>query len=129
VALAATTPAREIICPGCGRHRLVSDRNARRKPQTCNLCRHPDKHQPPEDKDRRFWLERFSDEEILHLAFGIFEEEGSLETIHLWRLHLGPEQPLEMSVTLVRQVRKRRRTHDLLHGNGKGQLRERVGGA
>jgi hypothetical protein len=82
------TTTRLITCPGCGRQRVISDRNARRNPQTCNLCRSPKKYKPPDDGDRRFWLKKFTDKEILDLAFGVFQEEGSLECIRAWRSRL-----------------------------------------
>jgi hypothetical protein len=85
-----TSPTREVICPGCGRRRVLSDRNARRNPQNCNLCRHPDKVKPPDDSDRRFWLKQFSDKEILDIALGIFDQEGSLESVREWRENLLP---------------------------------------
>jgi len=91
----AVTPTCEIVCPGCGRIRLVSERNARRAPQTCMLCRNPSRRKDPDDKDRRFWLTRFSDLEICEMAIGIanasdehFEE--SLSEIRLWRATLFP---------------------------------------
>jgi len=112
VAIAALSSTREYICPGCGRRRTVDARTARRKPQSCNLCRHPGKHKPPDNKDRRFWLQRFSDEEILHMALGIFGGEGDLAIIAYWRTRLE-------KVKVV---------HEVLPRNGKAKLRQQVGG-
>ena len=91
----AASSTREIVCPGCGRRRTVSDRNARRKPQNCNLCRHPGKRKAPDDSDRRFWLKHFSDKEILEMAEGIFGDEpeakGDPGTVRAWRSLLLPD--------------------------------------
>ncbi len=89
----AVTPTREIVCPGCGRIRLVSERNARRAPQNCMLCRNPGKRKDPDDKDRRFWLSRFSDQEICEMAIGIAnaaEEhfDVAMVEVRMWRYRL-----------------------------------------
>lgn len=82
------TPVREVVCPSCGQRRTVSDRQARRGTTLCKLCRYPHTRLRPEDKDRRFWLERFSDEEILDLALGVFGHLGSISHIRAWRRKL-----------------------------------------
>ena len=91
MALASARATRELICPGCGRLRLVSSRTARRVPKTCNLCRHPSQYRPPTDSDRRFWLKSFTDREIVDLAFAIFDEIVDAENVHSWRERLCPE--------------------------------------
>lgn len=99
----ALAPVREWVCPGCGRTRTLSERNARRKPQTCNLCRSQNKYKPPDDSDRRFWLKLFSDREIVDIVFGLFEEEGSLESVREWRARLLPEDHVDGD--LLKRVR------------------------
>ena len=127
----AMTPTCRITCPSCGRHRVVSDRNARRRPQTCDMCRNERSRKPPEDKDRRFWLQRFSDEEILRMVFGIFEEEGDIEMVRYWRSVLCPNQKSVDEVLIERVISEVqvKETHELLLGNGKAKLREQVGSA
>lgn len=86
----AVTPTCEIVCPGCGRRRTVSERNARRNPATCMLCRNPSKRRAPDDSDRRFWLKRFSDLEIAEMAINIDGAaddifEAALAEVRNWR--------------------------------------------
>jgi hypothetical protein len=86
---------REVICPGCGDRRTLSIRHARRnagsygRPSLCKLCRTP-RPKPPTDSDRRYWLERFSDEDIVLLAWAFWKEErdDGLEYCHEFRLTL-----------------------------------------
>ena len=110
----------ELKCPGCGRTRLVSERNARRNPQSCNLCRSKPSRKPPDDTDRRFWLKLFSDREILEIAFAVFEEEGDAETVLTWRQELLPKS---VEKELMRRARE---VNDSLSPNGEGQLRQQV---
>ena len=93
----AVTRTCEIVCPGCGRRRVVSERNARRAPKTCMLCRNPSKRGAVDDSDRRFWLKKFSDQAICEMAMGISnasEEhfEIALAEIRSWRSFLFPSQ-------------------------------------
>jgi hypothetical protein len=43
----------------------------------------------PDDSDRRFGLSRFSDEEIVQLAWALAGAQGSREALSLWRRRLG----------------------------------------
>lgn len=99
-AVSTIEPTRDVICPMCGGRRRVSGRHARRSP-VCSLCRHPAKIKAPEDKDRRFWLERFSDDEILDIAHGIFDKEGDLATIQAWRSHLIDDEEFVIDRKIV----------------------------
>lgn len=61
------------------------------------LCRNPARRKAPEDKDRRFWLTRFSDLEICEMAIGIANAsderfEAALLEIRIWRATLFPSQ-------------------------------------
>jgi hypothetical protein len=87
------TYRREVFCPGCGRPREISDRHARRteEPTLCVACRHPGKHLPPGDSDRRFWLERFSDEEIVLMVEAMTDRKADLDRIRWWRKELNPK--------------------------------------
>jgi hypothetical protein len=59
-----------IECPSCGRERDVSARTARRGAGRCRLCLDGDGVVPePDDEDRTWWLERFSDDELCELAW------------------------------------------------------------
>lgn len=84
---------REVQCPNCGGIREVSDRHARRTEQAtlCVACRNPSKHEPPSDNDRRFWLERFTDREIIEMTEAMTDQKASLATIQRWRRQLGVE--------------------------------------
>lgn len=87
----APEPTRELVCPGCGRRRTVSSRHARRVPATCKLCRNP-AHTTPTVKEMYFWLERFSDEEIVQMASAIHGGEGDEAACRSFReLLLGRE--------------------------------------
>jgi hypothetical protein len=62
-----------VECPECGRQRSVSARTARRGAGRCRLCLSGDGViEPPDDDDRRYWLERFSDEEIAEIVWFTF---------------------------------------------------------
>ena len=95
------------------------------------MCRNERSRKPPEDKDRRFWLQRFSDEEILRMVFGIFEEEGDIEMVRYWRSVLCPNQKSVDEVLIERVISEVqvKETHELLLGNGQAKLREQVGSA
>lgn len=92
VATVSKRTTRIVACPNCGRERVISTRHARRKPPTCNLCRFPTRKYNPTDGDRRFWLERFTDDEIIDMCFGIFEEVGDCEIVASWRELLLPKE-------------------------------------
>jgi hypothetical protein len=77
---------RDVTCPSCGGVRRVSRRHARRNPQNpCPLCRRPQRRQPPTDSDRRFWLRAFSDDEIIDIVLGMFDQRGDIEVVRAWR--------------------------------------------
>jgi hypothetical protein len=62
-----------VECPVCRRERFVSSRTARRGPGRCTHCMSGDGvSEPPDDDDRRYWLERFSDEELAEMAWFMF---------------------------------------------------------
>jgi len=62
-----------VECPGCKRERLVSARTARRGAGRCAFCRSGDGViEPPDDTDRVYWLERFTDDEIAEMALFMF---------------------------------------------------------
>ena len=82
---------RDVICPSCGSVRRVSGRHARRSP-TCSLCRYPARVKPITNSDRRFWLKTFSDEEIIEIAFWMFNREGDIEAVRTWRAALYPDK-------------------------------------
>lgn len=86
---------RTVFCPGCGRPREVTDRHVRRGTVTttlCNLCRFPARRIPPTNTERRFWLKRFSNEEIVMMAEALF---GGCDraNVEAWRIRLGIEEP------------------------------------
>ena len=89
----APAETREIVCPGCGGLRVLTARHARRaagsygRPTLCKRCRTP---RPPTDSDRRYWLRRFSDEDIVLLAWAFWQEEreDGVEHCHEFRLAL-----------------------------------------
>jgi hypothetical protein len=58
----------------------------------CSSCRRPVKIKDPTNSDRRFWLKLFSDEEIVELAFWIFNQQGDVEVVRGWRTLLLPEK-------------------------------------
>ena len=53
------------------------------------LCRHPAKHEPPTDSDRRFWLRKFSDVELRDMAYALGVEHASVENVTNWRQRLN----------------------------------------
>ena len=83
---------REVVCPSCGQPREISDRHARRTEDTlCVACRFPAKRQPPGDADRRYWLERFTDEEIVIMVEAITDQKADIDRIAWWRRELKPK--------------------------------------
>ena len=79
-----------IVCPRCGLSREVTARQARRSKGTvCRRCSHEKPRKPPTDRERRFWLNRFTDYEIAELASGIWEVPVAPETIHIARERLA----------------------------------------
>jgi hypothetical protein len=67
----------------------VSARTARRGAGKCRWCLARDGHiEPPDDDDRRFWLQTFSDDELVELATIIFCRPGSLRRIRAERERL-----------------------------------------
>lgn len=61
------------------------------------LCRNPSKRVDPDDKDRRFWLKSFSDQEICEMAIGIANVadehfEMAMLEVSRWRSCLFPQQ-------------------------------------
>lgn len=83
------------MCPGCGRLREVTERHVRRgnvDKTLCNLCRFPARKLPPTNRERRFWLRRFKDEEIAMMAEALFGG-SDLENIKAWRVRLKVDEP------------------------------------
>jgi hypothetical protein len=63
-------PSVLVECPGCKRERLVSARTARRGAGRCRFCLDGTGVVPdPDDESRRWWLERFSDDELFEMAW------------------------------------------------------------
>jgi hypothetical protein len=61
---------------------LVSARTARRGAGRCRLCLSGDGViAPPDDDDRRYWLERFSDEELAEIVWFVFGHRPDREHI------------------------------------------------
>jgi hypothetical protein len=78
-----------VTCPGCGRERDVSARTARRGAGKCRWCLAGDGQiERPDDDDRRFWLQAFSDDELVELATIIFCRPGSVRRIRSERERL-----------------------------------------
>ena len=85
----ASTELTTVTCPGCGRERDVSARTARRGAGRCRWCLAGDGHvEPPDDSDRVYWLERFTDDELVELATVIFNRPGSVRRIRAERERL-----------------------------------------
>lgn len=97
VASVRRTYSQTVACPGCGRPRELTDRHVRRggsEKTLCNLCRFPSRKIPPTDTDRRFWLRRYSDEDIAQMAEAITGRMADRASIYLWRTRLKIEEPL-----------------------------------
>lgn len=89
------TYSQTVACPGCGRLRELTDRHVRRggsETTLCNLCRFPARILPPTNTERRFWLRRFKDEELIDMAEAIF---GGCDpaSIAAWRVRLKIKEP------------------------------------
>jgi hypothetical protein len=54
----------------------------------CHTCRYDSERGAPSDADRRFWLERMSDEEIVSFARFAFGR-GDAEAVAAWRERLA----------------------------------------
>jgi hypothetical protein len=78
-----------VACPSCGRLREVSARTARRGAGRCRWCLAGDGQvERPDDSDRVYWLERFTDEDLCELATIVFCRPGSLRRIRSERERL-----------------------------------------
>jgi hypothetical protein len=87
--VAASIQLTTVICPGCGRERDVSARTARRGAGRCKWCLSGDGViERPDDTDRVYWLERFTDDDLCELATIIFNRPGSVRRIRSERERL-----------------------------------------
>lgn len=78
-----------VTCPCCGRQRDVSARTARRGAGKCRWCLSGDGViEAPDDSDRRYWLERFSDEELAEIVWFTFGHRPDREHIRCERERL-----------------------------------------
>ena len=74
----------ELRCSDCGdvytlyARRAFEYRREGREPR-CRTCRRPERP-PPDEGDRRYWLERFSLAEIRELAAGIWGHDDAIST-------------------------------------------------
>lgn len=68
----APEPEVAVRCPGCGCGRLVSRSWARRMPSLCADCRDPERARLQREEFRRYWLARFSRDEIEEMARAIW---------------------------------------------------------
>jgi hypothetical protein len=59
------------VLPGCSQLRSVSNRQSRRA-KLCRRCSKPLPAPKVEDKDRRWWLVKFRDDELVAITFAIF---------------------------------------------------------
>ena len=84
----------DVTCPACRLPRSVTKRQASRigtgtTDGRCRACRHPQPQRlPPDDEDRRYWLARFSDEEIVEMAAAYYGH-GKREAVATWRARLA----------------------------------------
>jgi hypothetical protein len=84
-----------IVFPSCGAKRETSARQGRRAfsgrtDPRCEGCRFGAQSRGAvDDSDRRFWLERFSDDEVVGLAWAFTGAHGSAEAVAVWRRRLG----------------------------------------
>lgn len=96
---ARRTYLQTIRCPGCGRLRELTDRHVRRggaETTLCNLCRFPARRIPPSNTERRYWLRRFTDEDLACFAEALFGE-CDRASIAIWRLRLAIKEPVNGS--------------------------------
>lgn len=76
-----------IVCPECGQERETSAGQGRRafsgcSDLRCEGCRFGVQPRGAvDDEDRRFWLERFSDDEVVGLAWALAGAHGSVEIV------------------------------------------------
>lgn len=89
------TYVQEVRCPGCGRIRELTDRHVRKvgdQITLCTLCRFPARRIAPTITDRRFWLRRYSDDDIALMAEALF---GACDraAIAAWRHRLNIPPP------------------------------------
>lgn len=89
------TYVKTVCCPGCGRSRELTARHVLRggaEKTLCNLCRFPPRKLAPTNTERRYWLRRYSDEEIALMAEALF---GACDraSIHAWRRRLNIPLP------------------------------------
>jgi hypothetical protein len=78
-----------VVCPSCGRERDVSARTARRGAGRCKWCLSGDGIiEPPDDTDRCYWLERFTDDEIVEMVMWMFGRRPDRERIRSERERL-----------------------------------------
>jgi hypothetical protein len=75
---------RSVVCGGCDNPFVLSARNAREarargEEPRCHDCRHPAKPIDPAELERlrRWWLKRYSLDEIRELALGLWPELAS----------------------------------------------------
>src|SRR5262249_58953606 len=85
---AATT----AVGPKCGLARERGTRQLRRVERgeadgTCKGCLRGAAHEEPDDADRKWWLRRYSDEEISELTQALCGS-GSVEAVRSWRARL-----------------------------------------
>lgn len=75
----------KVRCCDCGTPFVLTERQARRREAShrCSICIIVRFHrgEPVTDRHRRYWLRRFSDEEIAYLASEILEEEVPVERV------------------------------------------------
>jgi hypothetical protein len=76
--------------------RLARELKKNRRPPLCDWCK-SDARRTREpvrasDADRRFWLSRFSDQEIIDIAFAMFGA-GNFDAVREWRRRLGRAGP------------------------------------
>jgi hypothetical protein len=87
--VAASIQLATVTCPSCGRERDVSARTARRGAGRRKWCLAGDGTiEPPDDSDRRWWLERFDDSEIAEMALFMFGRRPDRERIRSERERL-----------------------------------------
>lgn len=93
---ARRTYSQTIYCPGCGRPRELTDRHVRRggtEKTLCNLCRFPPRKLAITNTERRFWLRRYTDEEIALMAESISNGIANRMEIRSWRVRLEIAEP------------------------------------
>lgn len=77
-----------VRCTNCGGHRDVSRRQSLRAAPLCSDCRFPRTVPPVTDDDRRWWLERFADDELAMIASMIFRRYVEPQVIQCRRKEL-----------------------------------------